>query len=193
MNKVPWSNRFRLMILGAAAAVMLACQTAPPAASAPAPAEGTADAEIAALKAEVERLKGLAPSASVAMADVGFHFSNLWFAGQSENWPLAAYYFNEARNHVRWLIRINPMPKGPDGAPVDLQGIFDGLDTSTFAAVKAAIDRGDGSQFAVAYRAALESCYQCHKAVGRPYLRPAVPRTLPQVIINTDSSASWPQ
>ena len=35
-----------------------------------------------ALEAEVVRLKGVAPSASVAMADVGFHFSNLWFAGR---------------------------------------------------------------------------------------------------------------
>ena len=59
-----------------------------------------------ALEAEVVRLKGVAPSASVAMADVGFHFSNLWFAAQKENWPLATYYFNESRNHIRWLVRI---------------------------------------------------------------------------------------
>jgi hypothetical protein len=39
---------------------------------------GAAD-EIAALKADIEMLKGRSPSASVAMSDVGFHFSNLWF------------------------------------------------------------------------------------------------------------------
>jgi hypothetical protein len=97
-----------------------ACRQAPAAqpAAAVQPATAAAD-EIAALKADVEVLKGKAPSASVAMADVGFHWSNLWFAGQSGNWPLAGYYFSEARNHVRWLTRINPMPKGPDGMPVD--------------------------------------------------------------------------
>jgi len=132
-------------------------------------------------------------SASVAMADVGFHWSNLWFAGQSGNWPLAGYYFSEARNHIRWLTRINPMPKGPDGMPVDVKGIFDGIDTSTLAAVKAAIDKKDGKEFETAYRGALESCYQCHKAVGRPYLRPMIPKALPQTIINLDARANWPQ
>jgi cytochrome c553 len=171
-----------------------ACRQAPAAepASAVPPATATAD-EIAALKAAVEELKGKAPSASVAMADVGFHWSNLWFAGQSGNWPLAAYYFSEARNHIRWLTRINPMPKGPDGMPVDVKGIFDGIDTSTLAAVKAAIDKKDGKEFETAYRGALESCYQCHKAVGRPYLRPMIPKALPQTIINLDARAAWPQ
>jgi hypothetical protein len=172
----------------------VACRQAPAAqpAAAAQPATAAAD-EIAALKADVEVLKGKAPSASVAMADVGFHWSNLWFAGQSGNWPLAGYYFSEARNHVRWLTRINPMPKGPDGMPVDVKGIFDGIDTSTFAAVKAAIDKKDGKEFETAYRGALESCYQCHKAVGRPYLRPMIPKALPQTIINLDARANWPQ
>ena len=171
-----------------------ACQRTPAAdpAAAVQPASAAAD-EIAALKADVEVLKGKAPSASVAMADVGFHWSNLWFAGQSGNWPLAGYYFSEARNHIRWLTRINPMPKGPDGEPVDVKGIFDGIDTSTLAAVKAAIDKKDSKEFETTYRGALESCYQCHKAVGRPYLRPMIPKALPQTIINLDARANWPQ
>ena len=171
-----------------------ACRQAPAVQPAPAvQADSAAADEIAALKADVEVLKGKAPSASVAMADVGFHWSNLWFAGQSGNWPLAGYYFSEARNHVRWLTRINPMPKGPDGMPVDVKGIFDGIDTSTFAAVKTAIDNKDSKEFETAYRGALESCYQCHKAVGRPYLRPMIPKILPQTIINLDVRANWPQ
>ena len=152
-----------------------------------------AEKEMTAIKADIEMLKGKAPSASVAMADVGFHFSSLWFAAQSGNWPLAGYYFSEARNHVRWLVRINPTPKGPDGMPVDLKGIFDAIDTGAFADVKAAIDKKDGPQFAKVYRSALESCYQCHKAVGRPYLRPMIPTALPQTIINLDARANWPQ
>ena len=186
-------SRLRLLICGIFVGGALACQQTQPVSKTAPPAPAGADAEIAALKVEVERLKGLAPSASVAMADVGLHFSNLWFAGQNKNWPLATYYFNEGRNHVRWLIRINPMPKGPEGAPVDLKGIFDAIDTSTFAAVKAAIDKKDSMQFAVAYKKMLESCYQCHKAVGRPYLRPMIPKTLPQTIINIDSNATWPE
>lgn len=182
------------LLLAVIAVAVVACSQKPPVRSESdvQAASAVAD-EIAALKADVEMLKGKAPSASVAMADVGFHWSNLWFAGQAGNWPLAAYYFSEARNHVRWLTRINPMPKGPDGMPVDVKGIFDAIDTSTFAAVKAAIDMKDGKQFETAYRGALESCYQCHKAVGRPYLRPMIPKALPQTIITLDARANWPQ
>src|SRR6476620_9800284 len=137
----------------------LACRQAQPASAAAAPANDAAAKELAAMKADIQTLKDKTTSASVAMADVSFHWSNLWFAAQNKNWPLANYFYSESRNHVRWLIRINPMPKGPDGMPVDVKGIFDAIDTSTFAAVKTAIDKKDSTQFPVVYKAALESCY----------------------------------
>ena len=187
---------FRAVLLSQAIACVClvgnaACKPAPVV-----PAAATApdvSKEIAALKAEIETLKGKSPSASVAMADVGFHWSNLWFAGRAGNWPLATFYFNEARNHVRWMTRINPNPKGPDGMPVDVKGIFDGIDTSTVAEVKTAIETKDAKAFESSSRGALESCYSCHKAVGRPYLRPTIPTSLPQTIITLDTSAKWPQ
>jgi hypothetical protein len=160
-------------------------------------AEAAADASAAinleAMQDDVTRLKSITTSASVAMADVGFHFSNLWFAGQQQNWPLATYYFNEARNHIRWLVRITPMPKGPTGELVDLQGIFDGIDTSALKDLKDTIDKKDGPRFSAAYRQTLEACYSCHKAVGRPYLRPMIPATAPQSIMNLDPAAVWPE
>jgi hypothetical protein len=170
------------------------------AAMAPATAQSAAEGTVqdgpmdrAALTAEVTRLRGVAPSASVAMADVGFHWSNLWFAGKAGNWPLANYYFNEARNHIRWLIRINPMPKGPTGDLVDLQGIFDGLDTSVLKDVKDVIEKKDGARFEAVYRLSLEGCYSCHKSVGRPYLRPQIPAVAPQPIVNLNPAADWPK
>ena len=189
---VSWQLTTRM----SAAAPATASVAAP--AAAPGAPEGTAKPETgpmdpAALTAEVTRLRGVAPSASVAMADVGFHWSNLWFAGQAGNWPLANYYFSEARNHIRWLIRINPMPKGPTGDLVDLQGIFDGLDTSTFKDVKDVIDKKDGARFEAVYRQSLEGCYSCHKSVGRTYLRPQVPATIPQPIVNLNPAADWPK
>lgn len=182
----------RVFMCGLCLGGVSACRGPKPAPAA-VPAESAMDKDIAALKADVQTLKDKAPSASVAMADVGFHWSNLWFAGQSKNWPLANYYYSEARNHVQWLIRINPTPKGPDGKPVDLKGIFDAIDTSTFAAVKTAIGKEDSAQFPVVYKAALESCYSCHKSVGRPYLRPQIPKTVPQTIVNLDPNTTWPQ
>ncbi len=167
--------------------------TATPAPEAQPGGTATGPLDPAALTAEVTRLRGVAPSASVAMADVGFHWANLWFAGRAGNWPLANYYYSEARNHIRWLIRINPMPKGPTGDLVDLQGIFDGLDTSVLKDVKDVIDKKDGARFEAVYRQALEGCYSCHKSVGRPYLRPQIPAAVPQPIVNLDPAADWPK
>ena len=38
--------------------------------------------DVAALRAEVDRLKGMVPDQSHAMADVSYHYSNLWFAAR---------------------------------------------------------------------------------------------------------------
>jgi cytochrome c553 len=145
------------------------------------------------LPAEVARLKAVVPSQSHTMMDVQFHWTNLWFAAQKENWPLAQFYFDESHQHISWMIRIRPVRKGPDGKDVDLQAIFDGIDNSSMAAVKQAIAQKDGVQFAAAYRTMLESCYACHKASGKPYLRPMIPTTPDQSMINFDPNASWPE
>jgi len=39
----------------------------------------------------------------------------------------------------------------------------------------------------------LEACYSCHKASGKPYLRPMIPTVPPQSIITYDPNAKWPQ
>ena len=140
-----------------------------------------------------EEIKGKLPDQSHAMKDVGYHFANLWFAGRKKNWPLATYYFNETRGHIQWLIRKSPMIRGQDGKDVDISGIFDGVDTSSLAAVKTAIEKQDSVQFAATYRTMLESCYACHKAVGRPYIRPTIPTAQVMPILNFDPNATWPQ
>jgi hypothetical protein len=63
----------------------------------------------AALKSEIDALRALMPSQSHAMMDVDYQFSNLWFAGTNENWPLAQFYLNETRSHLRWAVRIRPV------------------------------------------------------------------------------------
>lgn len=143
--------------------------------------------------ADVAQLKAITPSNSHIMMDVQFHWTNLWFAARRKNWPLAQYMFNESRGHIQWLIRKSPTVKDPDGKDVDIKGIFDGIDTSSLAAVKATIEKQNSVQFAAAYRTMLESCYACHKSVGRPYIRPMIPLTQVQSIMNMDPNATWPE
>jgi hypothetical protein len=149
--------------------------------------------DLDALRAEVARLKANAPSQSHTMSDVGYHWTNLWFAGEKKNWPLARFYFDETRQHILWTIRLRPVRKGADGKDVNLVPIFEGIDTSAFKAMAEAIQQQDAQAFAAAYRTTLEACYGCHKASGKPYLRPMIPTAASQSIINFDPAATWPQ
>ena len=142
--------------------------------------------------ADIAGLKAVVPSQSHAMTDVGFQYANLWFAGTKKNWPLAQFYLDETRSHIRWTIRIRPVRKDPDGNDVNLQVIFDGLEGNVFKDVRQAIEAKDDVKFAAAYRRGLEGCYACHKASGKPYLRPMVPQVPPQPIMNFDPDATWP-
>jgi cytochrome c553 len=155
-------------------------------------AGGTRD-DLGALRADVARLKTNAPSQSHTMSDVGYHWTNLWFAAEKKNWPLAQFYFEESRAHILWTIQLRPVRKGPDGNDVNLVPIFEGIDTSAFKAVADAIQAQNSAAFAAAYRETLQACYGCHKASGKPYLRPMVPTEPGQSIINFDAAATWPE
>lgn len=154
--------------------------------------QGPAPVTEATVVAETQHLKDITPPSSHPMVDVGYHAANLWFAVQKKNWPLATYYLGETRNRLRWEVKLNPSPKGPSGV-IDMKSTLDGLENGTYAAVKAAVDKKDVAAFDIAYKHLLEDCYSCHKSVGRPYLRPMVPVTPGQPIINTDPNATWPK
>jgi hypothetical protein len=94
------------------------------------------------------------------------------------------FYYNESRNHIRWLITKSPTTKTPEGEVVNLQGIFDGIDTSSLPMLKKSIENKNVNEFTAAYKLMLDSCYSCHKSAGRPYLHPMVPTVPPQSIIN---------
>jgi hypothetical protein len=166
----PPGSRLTLLAVALTAVVMSGCRAA--------------DAGTSIAPADVERLKTLVPSQSHTMQDVAYHWTNLWFAGQQGNWPLARFYFDEAHQHIQWTIQIRPIRKDPDGRDVDLQSIFQAVDSTLFAAVKIAIEQKNGPQFATAYKNSLDGCYSCHKSSGKPYLHPVVPTVPAQTIID---------
>jgi len=147
----------------------------------------------ATMQADLMHLKEIVPPASHPMVDVAMFTANLWFAGQKKNWPLANYYLGEMRNRMRWEVHLNPGPKGADGKPVDMQSIFDGIDNGSLTTVKKTIEMKDSKKFVVDYKHLLEDCYSCHMTAGRPYLRPMVPVSGAQPIVNLDPDATWPQ
>jgi hypothetical protein len=150
---------------------LLHSQSNSPAAPSPAPDLGK---EIAALRAEVETLKAKACDQSHVMKDVAYHFGNLWFAGEKQNWALAKFYCDETRAHLKWAVRVIPVRKISTG-DFDLRVMLEGLDQTAFAGVQEAINAKDSGKFVAAYKTATAACTSCHVATEKPFLRVRVP------------------
>ncbi|HLX63248.1 MAG TPA: hypothetical protein VKX17_18395 [Planctomycetota bacterium] len=162
--------------------------TVPPASTPAAPS-----AELTQLREQVKKLEGLVPDQAAIMTKVAYHFTNLWFAADQENWPLADFYLGEVRNNVKWAVRSKPMRKGPNNEDVDLNAIATALDKGQFTDLKKAIDTKDKAHFAQLYDDTLKTCYACHKASAKPYLRPQRPTQQEVRIINMDPNAKTPE
>ena len=140
------------------------------------------------LEAEIKELKGQLPSQSHTMADVAYHFSNLWFAGQAQNWPLAEFYVDETRSHLRWAVRVRPVRPLSTGGEFHLADMLAGIEKGPLATLQASIKARDASQFSVTYKQMLASCYACHVAAEKPYLRLHVPEYPRETMIEFDGT-----
>ena len=176
------------VVVGAAGHVFLSDSTQPALAQAAKSAPDLAD-----LAAEIETIKGKLPSQSHTMQDVSYHFCNLWFAGEQENWALAEFYWEETLSHLHWAVRVIPVRKDNKGNPVDLRPILEGFENGSLHQLHDAIVAKNKATFEKQYRTSLETCYGCHKASDKPYLRPQIPERPETPIINFDPQATWPQ
>lgn len=147
--------------------------TAPSQAQAPA-AVNAENNDPAALRTEIERLKSIMPGQSLAMTQVAYNFNNLWFAARAGNWPLAQFYFGDAKGRLRWALRITPVRKISTGN-LELEPFLDALEKTQLAKLGETIMAKDVKQFEAAYRATLEGCHTCHTASEKPYLALQVP------------------
>jgi len=147
-------------------------------------------AEITELRSEVDRLKASLALTS-AMRDVDYHAQNLWFAGRAGNWPLANYYWRATQSHMRLASELRNLD-GTKG-DVDFAAIRQSIENSPSMQVGKAIESRDVILFQTHYRGLLEGCYACHKAAGRPFLRPRMPVKPHQGMITVDPNATWPQ
>jgi hypothetical protein len=159
--------------------------------AAPTPAD--AGAQILQLEEKVKRLEGLVPSQPTVMTHVGYHFANLWFAAHRHNWPLAQYYLGEVRSNLKWAVRVRPVRPGPGGDEVNVAGIAEAVDNTQLANLETAIHDKRSDEFVRAYDDALVACYACHKAIGKPWLRPRRPAAPEVGVMNFDPAAKWPQ
>lgn len=183
-------NKLTLVVLAAVLIVLACYQLTSPTHAGPGADVGNKPAAAAEQQTRIKTLEDRASDQAHAMVSVAYHFDNLWFAGGHENWPLAQFYWNETRSHLRWAVRIIPVRKDSAGAEIKLTEILDALENTPLAKLQATIDRQDRDAFDAAYKETLEGCYACHKAVEKPYLRLQVPThpAEPMIQFEPDSS-----
>jgi hypothetical protein len=140
---------------------------------------------VAAAPADTQTLNDRLPDQSHAMQDAGYHFENLWFAGDRQNWPLAGYYLRKTQSYLELAVRIKPVRKTTAG-DVNLKGILDAVNNSLLAQVDQAITNKDIAAFRTAYRQTIEGCNACHTASERSYIRLQVPNAPSASIISFD-------
>jgi hypothetical protein len=185
-------NAGMLALLAALVPAFAGCDRPAPAAAQEEPTTRAAEPTREELLARIEALETLLPSQSHMMADVGYHFSNLWFAGRAENWPLAEFYLAETRSHLRWAVRRIPIRKDNRGQDINLVNILEAFENGSLDKIQESIAGQDRATFEALYRESLTMCYSCHKASDKPYLRPQIPDEPDTRVINFDPDADWP-
>ena len=143
-------------------------------------------ATIAKLERQVKELSGRVPGQAHVMADIAYHFGNLWFAAKAENWPLAEFYLNEARSHLRWAVRVRPVRLLSDGGELEVADMLAVMEQTTLKDLQERVAGKDTKHFAASYKQVLASCYACHVAAEKPYLRLHVPERVPETMVEFD-------
>lgn len=142
------------------------------------------DSDLASLRQQIAELSQLAVrTQSHVMIDVEYQFSNLWFAGQSGQWDLAAFYLRETRSHLGWTVRMRPVRNVAGGGTVDLQTFQQAIEQSGFTDLAHAIEQKDTDAFLAAYKETLPECHACHTASGLGYLEPHIPDHAPSPLM----------
>lgn len=127
------------------------------------------------LRDEVERLKQKATDQAHVMVSVSYHFNNLWFAAQHRNWPLAEFYLNETRSHLRWAVRVIPVRKNSLGQDIDLRPLLESLESSALQQLEHSIKAHDPEKFVDSYKFMLEGCRSCHGTSEKGFIRTRIP------------------
>jgi len=161
------------LIAALALSATFATQAATPQSSSP-----SADAELAALKKEIADLKKSAyhPELGEQMLTLQIRHARLWFAGQAQNWTLAAFELQEIKEALDAVVEQN----GEHAVfqPQRLADILPAMTRAPIMGLRDAIDHGSKSEFEKTFDGLSAACSGCHKAAGTDFLviqRPTAP------------------
>ena len=171
----------RWILFAAATLATAGCTVSAPAAPGAAPAQS---ADIAALKARIEKLEAeLAtlkkeqepPELGGQMLELQIRHARLWFAGDAQNWTLAAFQLHELRESLNGVVESNP--EHASLQPQRLADVLPAMMNPALKTAQAAIDASDRDAFAQAYDGITAACNGCHEAASFGFNRFRRPRT----------------
>ena len=87
--------------------------------------------------------------------------SKLWFAGQAQNWPLAAYELDEIKEGFGNIVKYHPVH---EGAPIPIKNILPDLTNGPLALLQTAVASEKLEKFDRAFDSLTKACNECHRA-----------------------------
>ena len=127
------------------------------------------------------------PGLGEFMAATQIRHIKLWFAGQGENWPLAAYELDELEEGFRDIVRLHPVH---ESSPVPIRELLPKLTALPLNQLRAAVRSENKDKFDEAFDGLTAACNACHEAENYGFNVITRPRTNP--FTNQDFSVTRP-
>ena len=134
-------------------------------------------AEIAALKKEIAELKKSVyhPELGEQMLGIQIRHARLWFAGEAQNWNLAAFELQELKEAFDAVVEQNP--EHAIFQPQRLADILPAMTKGPITALRDSIDHSSKPEFEKAFDALSAGCTGCHHIAGNDFLVIQRPKT----------------
>lgn len=105
------------------------------------------------------------PGLHTLMGQLADRHALVWFAGEAQNWPLAAYMVHELEELVEDIAELHPVYH-----EVMVADLLQGMTRPATEALAAAVAAGDLETFERSYDDLTAACNGCHVAADRPYI-----------------------
>lgn len=93
------------------------------------------------------------------------HSNKLWFAGQANNWPLAAFYVHELEETFEELTAHEIIDEG-----VNISILTTQMGLVPLKVVDDAVNQKDSSTFLSSYNNLISHCNACHQTSNHPFV-----------------------
>jgi hypothetical protein len=120
-------------------------------------------AAVASLAIACSRSPDYAPGLGELMSFQQMRHAKLWFAGQAENWPLAAYELDEIREGFDDVVKFHPTHKD---SPLPLSALVPKIVDEPLRELDRAVAAHDQKAFTKAFDTLTAGCNSCHWATN---------------------------